>query len=191
MLVYVVKRGLLRNKGNVGVFPGLGWSNLLVREIESPSSALQLRCKTLSKPLFQTYFFVLCLSTIRESITLMENTGFYVHRIHRTILVIHFLQLLYVARRTCRLVDQRKGTVDVFPASRIWKYRLSWTWEYSKTETFKPILRDPGAESISSQGESNPTSSPVLKSTHSSWVSEDGLNHDHWCTTGKLGGGLA
>ena len=59
MLVYVVKRGLLRNKGNVGVFPGLGWSNLLVREIESPSSALQLRCKTLSKPLFQTYFFVL------------------------------------------------------------------------------------------------------------------------------------
>ena len=91
----------------------------------------------------------------------MENTGFYVHRIHRTILVIHFLQLLYVARSMCRLMDQRKGTVDVFLACRIWKYRLSWTLEYSKTETFKPILRDPGAESISSQGESNPKSSPV------------------------------
>ena len=44
VLVYVAKRSLLRNKGNVGVFPGLGWSNLLLRAIESPSSALQLRC---------------------------------------------------------------------------------------------------------------------------------------------------
>ena len=122
----------------------------------------------------------------------MENTEFYScpsnpMGIHRTILVIHLLQFLFVARSMCRLMDQRKGTVDVFPASRIWKYWLDWIWEYSKTETFKPILGDPGAESISSQG-GTPKYSPVLKSTHSSWVSEDGLNHDYWCKTGKLGG---
>ena len=122
----------------------------------------------------------------------MENTEFYScpsnpMGIHRTILVIHLLQFLFVARSMCRLMDQRKGTVDVFPASRIWKYWLDWTWEYSKTERFKPILGDPGAESISSQG-GTPKSSPALKSTHNSWVSEDGLNYDHWCKTGKLGG---